>query len=278
MSKNDVYVVTGAAGGMGRACAHALVDRGKLLLLDVGEPQLESVASELEAEGAQCEVMRCDVSSLPETSALTDRVRGMGAFRALVHTAGISPLMADGPRVLEVDLLGSIRITDAVFPLVVPGSSAVLIGSIASYGTLTPAVESLLEDPMLGNFTEKLNEALGHPVDGGTAYTVAKRGVMRLTERLSVQWGAKGGRAVSIAPGLIDTPMGRSELEGQPLIPAMIEATPVKRPGQILPGRPDDIAALVAFLVSDQAGFISGCDIRVDGGLMAAASGSMSPG
>jgi NAD(P)-dependent dehydrogenase (short-subunit alcohol dehydrogenase family) len=60
------------------------------------------------------------------------------------------------------------------------------------------------------------------------------------------------------------------ELERQPIMPAMVEATPVKRPEQLLPGRPEDIAATVAFLVSDAAAFISGCDIRVDGGLVGA--------
>ena len=64
--------------------------------------------------------------------------------------------------------------------------------------------------------------------------------------------------------------MGRMELERQPIIPTMIEMTPVKRPGQVLPGRPEDIAATGAFLVSDDAAFISGCDIRVDGGLIGA--------
>lgn len=103
-----------------------------------------------------------------------------------------------------------------------------------------------------------------------TSYMLAKRGVMRLAERLAKPWGAKGGRVVAISPGLIDTAMGRLELERQPIIPQMIELTPVKRPGP-LPGRTDNITALVAFLESDAAAVISGCDIRVDGGLVGAA-------
>jgi NAD(P)-dependent dehydrogenase (short-subunit alcohol dehydrogenase family) len=99
---------------------------------------------------------------------------------------------------------------------------------------------------------------------------LAKRGVTRLAERLAAPWGAKGGRTVVISPGLIDTPMGRLELDRQPLVPLMVDVTPVKRPEQPLPGRPQDIAATVAFLESDAAAFISGCDIRVDGGLVGA--------
>jgi NAD(P)-dependent dehydrogenase (short-subunit alcohol dehydrogenase family) len=60
------------------------------------------------------------------------------------------------------------------------------------------------------------------------------------------------------------------ELERQPIMPVMVDVTPLKRPDRPLPGRPEDIAMTVAFLVSQGAGFISGCDIRVDGGLVGA--------
>jgi len=278
MSCNDVYVITGGSGAMGQASARALADRGQLLLLDVGNDQLKKVSDDLRQEGAQVEEMQCDVSSPEATSTVAARVREMGPFRALVHTAGLSPLMAEGRRVLEVDLIGSIRMTDAVFPLVGPNASAVLIGSIAAYAGVPPSIEQLLDDPLAANFLDEVDNAIGRPIDGQTAYVVAKRGVMRLAERLSAPWGRLGARTVSIAPGLIDTAMGRLELEGQPLIPAMVEATPVKRPEQLLPGRPEDIAAVVAFLVSDQAGFISGCDIRVDGGLIGANSNALDRG
>jgi NAD(P)-dependent dehydrogenase (short-subunit alcohol dehydrogenase family) len=179
--------------------------------------------------------------------------------------------MADARTVIEVDLVGSVRITDAVFPLVGPGSSAILFGSIAGYSDVDPAIEKLLHDPLAEGLFTTIEQALGQPVDSATAYVLAKRGVMRLVERLATPWGAKGGRVVAISPGLIDTPMGRLELERQPVIPQMIELTPVKRPQSPLPGRPDDVAALAAFLESDAAAFISGCDIRVDGGLVGAA-------
>lgn len=87
-------------------------------------------------------------------------------------------------------------------------------------------------------------------LDSATAYVLAKRGVTRLAERLATSWGKKGGRIVAISPGLIDTPMGRLELDRQPIIPVMIEMTPIKRPDRPLPGRPEDIAAVVAFLGS----------------------------
>jgi NAD(P)-dependent dehydrogenase (short-subunit alcohol dehydrogenase family) len=210
------------------------------------------------------------VTSAADTAAVAERVAALGRFRCLVHTAGVSPEMAEAPTVLEVDLVGSVRITDAVFPLVVAGSSAILIGSIAGYSDVEPAVEKLLDEPLAEGFFAAVEQAVGQPLDSSTAYVLAKRGVMRLAERLATPWGAKGGRTVAISPGLIDTPMGRMELERQPIIPLMIDVTAVKRPERPLPGRPEDIAAAVAFLESDAAAFISGCDIRVDGGLIGA--------
>jgi NAD(P)-dependent dehydrogenase (short-subunit alcohol dehydrogenase family) len=268
MAADDVVVITGGAGGMGQACARAAA--GRVLLLDVAAESLEKAAAALAADGIEVVTARCDVTSPADVAAAAERVRDLGRFRALVHTAGLSPTMADGRRVLEVDLAGTVRVTDALFPLVGPGSSAVLIGSIAGYTDVAPAVEKLLDDPLADDFCTAVEAALDTALDGATAYVLAKRGVMRLAERLALPWGKAGGRVVSIAPGLIDTAMGRMELETQPIAKVMAEITPVQRPGGPLPGRVEDIAAAVAFLISDGAGFISGCDIRVDGGLVGA--------
>ena len=271
MADNDVLVITGGAGGMGLASACALARRGRLLLVDVDEGHLEAARSMLSEQGAHVDTLQCDVTSPADVAAVADRVRDSGRFRCLVHTVGVSPEMADARTVIEVDLVGSVRITDAVFPLVEPGSSAILFGSIAGYSDVDPAIEKLLCDPLADGLFATIERALGQPMDSATAYVLAKRGVMRLAERLATPWGAKGGRVVAISPGLIDTAMGRLELERQPIIPQMIELTPVKRPESPLPGRVGEMAALVGFLESDGAAFISGCDIRVDGGLVGAA-------
>jgi NAD(P)-dependent dehydrogenase (short-subunit alcohol dehydrogenase family) len=278
MAVDNVLVITGGAGGMGLACAHALADRGRLLLVDLREDLLDQARRALGAHGALVETMPCDVTSASDVAAVADRVRELGRLRCLVHTAGVSPEMADAATVLDVDLAGSVRITDALFPLVNPGSSAILIGSIAGYSDVPAAVEPLLDDPLADGFLAAVEQALGQPLDSATAYVLAKRGVTRLAERLATPWGKSGGRTVAISPGLIDTPMGRLELDRQPIIPMMIEVTPVKRPHRPLPGRPEDIAATVAFLESDAAAFVSGCDIRVDGGLVGAGKHLMGVG
>ena len=89
--------------------------------------------------------------------------------------------------------------------------------------------------------------------------------MLRLVERTAVQWAARGARVVSVSPGPTLTPMGRAELAGNPLAVAAASATPL---GPV--GRPADIAAAVDFLTSDSAGYITGCDLRVDGGTVAA--------
>lgn len=278
MPIEDVVVITGGAGGMGVACGRRLASVGTLLLVDIGREGLQEARASLASSDVNVKTLTCDVTSHEDIEEMASTVQALGSFRALVHTAGVSPEMASPRRVLDVDLLGSARIVEALLPLVGPGSSAVLISSIAGYSEVDPLVEAVLANPMVDGFFDLVDAALSKPLDSATAYVLAKRGVTHLVERSAAVWGERGGRIVSIAPGLIDTPMGRMELERQPIMPVMVEMTPVKRPGQALPGRPEDIANTVAFLVSDEASFISGCEIRVDGGLVGAGRQTMAEG
>jgi NAD(P)-dependent dehydrogenase (short-subunit alcohol dehydrogenase family) len=263
---------------MGFACAQRLADRATLLLVDLSDEALAKAQKGLKAEGADVETLRCDVTSQADVDAMAAAVGSLGSFRSLVHTAGVSPEMAAPQRVLDVDLVGSVRVVECLLPMVQPGSSAILISSIAGYSEVDPTVEELLADPMADGFCEAVEQSLGRALDSATAYVLAKRGVTRLVERSAAAWGEHGGRIVAVAPGLIQTSMGLMEAERQPIMTVMIEMTPIKRPDQKLPGRPEDIAGVVSFLVSDDASFISGCDIRVDGGLVGAGRQLMSQG
>jgi NAD(P)-dependent dehydrogenase (short-subunit alcohol dehydrogenase family) len=248
-----VAVVTGAASGMGRDCVDVLRGLADVIVaVDLREPAIEGTV------GAAC-----DVSDPAAVDALAGRVGELGPLRALVHAAGISPTMADSRRVFEVDLVGTQLLLDAFEPLVVPGTAAVCFSSSSAY-QVAPYVDTetdaLLDDVRAPDFLDRAAAAI---TDSGYAYALAKRGVIRAAGRAAVAWGRRGGRVNSLAPGLIDTPMGRQEFEQQPIMRQMLERTPVGRLG-----RPDEVAAVVGVLLSDDFSFVSGIDVLVDGGMV----------
>jgi NAD(P)-dependent dehydrogenase (short-subunit alcohol dehydrogenase family) len=248
----SVTVITGASSGMGRACVELL--RGSadhLVTVDLGAPDIEGTHG-----------IACDVSDPAAIASLVEAVTELGSLRGLVHAAGISPTMADPRRVMEVDLVGTALLLKAFEPLVEEGTAAVCFSSSAAYqialAGIDPELQDFVSDPLVPGF---LDEAATRFDDSGLAYSWAKRGVIAAVGQASVTWGARGGRVNSVAPGLIDTPMGRQEFEQQPVMALMLEKTPLGRLGQS-----EEVAAVVAFLLSSQASFISGIDVLVDGG------------
>jgi NAD(P)-dependent dehydrogenase (short-subunit alcohol dehydrogenase family) len=245
-----VGVVTGAASGMGLACVERLrgtVDH--LLAVDLRAPDLDGTIG-----------VGCDVSDPAAVTELAERVAGFGPFRALVHAAGLSPTMADSRRVVEVNLVGTVRMLDAFEPLVTAGSAAVCFASSAGYlplELLGPELTELVRLPRSDDFLDRAAPLLP---DSGMAYAWSKKGVQLEAAAAAVRWGPRGGRCVSLSPGLIDTPMGRQEFEQQPIMQDLLDQTPVGRLGTA-----DEIAAVVAFLLSDDASFVSGIDVLVDG-------------
>jgi NAD(P)-dependent dehydrogenase (short-subunit alcohol dehydrogenase family) len=277
----QVAVVTGAAGAMGSACASALsptVDQ--LLLADCDARGIDAVAARLSDAGpAEVAVLVGDIGDAGYTSELAATAVALGTLRALIHTAGVSPSMASWRDILRIDLTGSDRLLSVLAEHVAPGTTAVCLASVSGLmGNFDPAMDAILDDPLDPGFPERFRSQFSDEPDSGSTYRLAKRGVIRSCERAAVAWGTKGGRVVSLSPGLIDTSMGQLELAEHPIKEEMARLTPIRSPRQdknaTLPGYVADIAAAAVFLCSDQAAFISGCDLRVDGGLVAAISHS----
>jgi NAD(P)-dependent dehydrogenase (short-subunit alcohol dehydrogenase family) len=268
MSGGAVGVVTGAGRGMGLACARQIAPTvDTLVVVDRDLDGLDSVVEELRGQ-TEIVPLGIDVSDREAVAELA-QIAERGSLRAVAHAAGVSPTMAAWRTVLEVDLVGSALVIDALTPLVGPGTAAVCFASMAAHLAImnpNPAADAALDDPLSPSFIDALANAVGPGIeDPGNAYAWAKRGVQRLVRRVAVDWGRKHARICSISPGMIDTPQGRQEAAAQPTMAVLLEHTPLGREGTA-----EELAAVVSFLVSDAASFITGTDVLVDGGVCAA--------
>ena len=269
-------IITGANGGMGRACARQLGVMTVSVLTDASA-SLEAYARELELEGYTVRAAIVgDFCSAEVIDALT--LQASEGFSALVHTCGLPP-SADWRLIFNVNYVATVRLIDALTPFVREDTAAVLIASVA--GHLSPViaeVEAILADPfsptLLDDLEPALRQTLGAASErtlGTLSYAISKKKVIDLCESRAAPWGAKGGRIISVSPGMIYTPMGRHEASLDEAAEAQVKSAPVGRWGTAA-----EIAVAASFLLSPAARFITGSDLRIDGGAMGAyrASGS----
>jgi NAD(P)-dependent dehydrogenase (short-subunit alcohol dehydrogenase family) len=254
MSKNAnrVALITGAASGIGRESAIRMAaEEAAVMCADLDIQGAENTANIIIQQGGKAAPYDLDVSDEAAVKeALTQSVRTFGKLDVIFNNAGIGG-GSDWKQVVEVNLSGVYHGLLHGAPLLAEqgGGSIINTASIAGLVGFTLPQE-LLDDPEF------------HP--GASAYVATKHGVIGLTKHFAITYAKKGVRVNAIAPGYIETPMtdGLRELpEGKELLESL---HPMGRLGQ-----PEEIASVVSFLASDDASFITGTVIPVDGGYTA---------
>lgn len=278
LANSPVALVIGC-GGLGSSIARALGRRHPLVMVDIDASRLGDVVEGLRYEGYTVSGELCDITDAAQTAALgAAMARGPGV-RALAVVAAVGKSIGSWKKMMEIDFIGARRIADAVGPSMVRGGAAVLISSLASYLPADkPEIDAALRDPFHAHFYDRLANAIGYEPDAEEAYNYAKLGINLLAESLAVEWGPQGVRAVSLSPGMIDSPMARAEGADLPSHDGTnsrksradkAQEIPLRREGSML-----EITNVVDFLLSDAASFLNGIDITVDGGHRAAWRGA----
>jgi len=268
LMKNEVVVVIGA-GGIGMAIARRQGFGKHILLADFNETLLAAAVKELEVASYKVSSQKVDVSSRESVRALADQAASLGSVINVVNTAGVSPNMAPPERVLAVDLYGSAVVFEEFERVIAEGGSGLVVSSMAGYMSpplpkeqdqalaFTPADE-LLKLPFLSP------EAVPNSM---VAYIISKRANHLRVQASSISWGKRGASVNSISPGIISTPLAQHELKSPigDMYRAMISASPAKRMAS-----PDEIAVAANYLLGPDAGFVTGTDLLIDGGVISA--------
>lgn len=261
MSKGTI-VITGGAGGLGTSCALALKEY-KLIITDHGQQAVDKAVAELRAKGHEAVGTACDVTDPASVKKLREFTAAQGPFRGMVHTAGVSGTVGDPERVFDINLKGTALLVEEFASMASPGTAFVLFASMMGHSVPPDArYDGALREPLKpGAFGTVAPFVQGN---ADTMYNFTKRGVMLICKDSAMRYGRKGARLVTISPGVIMTAMAKKALEEHPAIMKQtLDMTPIGRYGE-----PEDVANLVKFLLSDQAGFITGTDVAVDGGVL----------
>jgi meso-butanediol dehydrogenase/(S,S)-butanediol dehydrogenase/diacetyl reductase len=238
-----VIIVTGAASGIGLATAHRLYDEGSMLVLaDIDQARLDAVAS---VSPERIHAVRADISLQAEADALiASAIARFGRIDGMVNAAGIDQggtisdfSVAEWHRTFRVNVDGPYLLARAAMAhLIATRGSIVNVASVSGLG---------------GDWSH-------------LAYNAAKGAVVNFTRALALDHGAAGVRVNAVCPSLTMTPMTEALATRTDLMAQFAERIPLGRGAQ-----PQEIASVIAFLLSDDAAFVSGVCLPVDGGLSA---------
>jgi NAD(P)-dependent dehydrogenase (short-subunit alcohol dehydrogenase family) len=244
--KDRIAIVTGAARGIGLAIAERYAAEGATVVMS----DIEDAAGEAAAKSIGAAYVHCDVSKSSEVNALVDGVATkFGAVDILVNNAGIAMAQdflsiteADYDRVLGINLKGSFLMLQACARHMVKQAEA---------GRNPGAIVNM----------SSVNDTLAIPTI--VSYCVSKGGVSQLTRSTSIYLAPHGIRVNAIGPGSIRTDMYKGVVADPAAVKRVMSRTPLGRPGE-----PSEVASIAAFLASDDASYITGETIYVDGGRM----------
>jgi NAD(P)-dependent dehydrogenase (short-subunit alcohol dehydrogenase family) len=237
-------LVTGAGRGLGLAIARRLARRGdRVIVTDISTALVEAAAAELAAEGLTVETDVLDVTSADSVDAVVTRWESQVGLRTVVNNAGMAfaaPLADTSPeqwdRLMSVNLRGPFLVMRAAAPhLVARGAGSIV--NVASTSSFTASSQ-----PM-------------------AAYDVSKAGIRMLTQSAARELGRAGVRVNAVAPGTMDTALVRGLFEGDEAQDLVGTRIPLNRLGGT-----DEIADAVAYLSSDEATYVTGHTLVVDGG------------